>query len=286
MNSRIATFTQQLVTQARNRKFCLIGAVFCLVIFLTAINLAYPRPVSVSVRDGNRELVLTTRQATVAKALAEHAIRLDSLDQVVPAVDTPVSADLAITIIRIEEKNRVAENPLSFPQETRRDNQLPAGERKIVQTGQTGIEKETIREVYQNGALASQETVSREVVKPPVPEITAVGSGNIVSRGGKTFRYSGVLAMLATAYDPGWISNGKWAGYPTADGIHQVEKGVVAVDPRVIPLGTRLYVEGYGYAIAADTGGAIKGNRIDLAFNTYEEAIQFGMKDVKVYILE
>jgi len=60
----------------------------------------------------------------------------------------------------------------------------------------------------------------------------------------------------------------------------------VAVDPRIIPLGTRLYIEGYGYAIAGDTGGAIKNFRIDLGYNSRSEAMKFGRREVKVYILD
>ena len=62
--------------------------------------------------------------------------------------------------------------------------------------------------------------------------------------------------------------------------------GVVAVDPRVIPLRTRLYVEGYGPALAADVGAAIKGNRIDVFFETVDEALRYGRRQVNVYILE
>ena len=62
--------------------------------------------------------------------------------------------------------------------------------------------------------------------------------------------------------------------------------GVVAVDPKVIPLGTKLYIEGYGYAVAEDTGGAIKGNRIDLCFTSRAQADNFGRRNVKVYILK
>jgi 3D (Asp-Asp-Asp) domain-containing protein len=61
---------------------------------------------------------------------------------------------------------------------------------------------------------------------------------------------------------------------------------VVAVDPSVIKLGSRVHVEGYGDAIAGDTGGAIRGSRIDLCFDTYDEAIQFGRRTIKVYILK
>jgi len=92
------------------------------------------------------------------------------------------------------------------------------------------------------------------------------------------------MDMEATAYEPSPISCGPHANGITATGMRAVY-GVVAVDPRVIPLGSRLYVEGYGYAIAADTGSAIKGNRIDLFYPTYREAIQFGRRMVRVYLL-
>lgn len=85
-------------------------------------------------------------------------------------------------------------------------------------------------------------------------------------------------ATAYSAYDPG---NGKY----TARG-SVLRKGVAAVDPSVIPLGTRLYIVGYGHAIADDTGGAIVGNRIDLAFESQNEALNFGVRNVMVHILD
>lgn len=89
------------------------------------------------------------------------------------------------------------------------------------------------------------------------------------------------IEMNATAYSP----EEPGLSDSTATGL-KAQKGVVAVDPSFIPLGTRLYVDGYGYAIAADTGSAIKGNRIDLCYNTLEEALSFGRRKVKVKILD
>ncbi len=98
-------------------------------------------------------------------------------------------------------------------------------------------------------------------------------------------RYKQKLTMEATAYEPGPTSNGHGATGRTSCG-YKAGYGLVAVDPSVIPLGTRLYIEGYGYALAGDVGGAIKGNRIDLGFATVEECVQFGRRDVEVYILD
>lgn len=112
-------------------------------------------------------------------------------------------------------------------------------------------------------------------------------SYSLASRGDLS-RYTKVYTMSATGYDPCMICTGKTNGV-TASGIQAV-KGVVAVDPKVIPLGSRVYVETaggeyiYGTAIAGDTGGAIKGNKIDLCFGSHEEALSFGRRTVNVYV--
>lgn len=106
-----------------------------------------------------------------------------------------------------------------------------------------------------------------------------------VSRGGSAVTGSGkVLTLVATAYDGCYECNKPYYGYPSYIGL-PLARGIVAVDPRVIPMGTKLYVEGYGDAIAADQGNAIKGNRIDLFFDTHQQALDYGMKTVKVTIL-
>jgi len=89
------------------------------------------------------------------------------------------------------------------------------------------------------------------------------------------------LTMVATGYSP----QEPGLNDHTATGM-KAQHGVVAVDPSVIPLGTRLYVEGYGNAIAADTGSAIKGNKIDLCFDTLSECNKYGRRTVKVEILD
>lgn len=88
----------------------------------------------------------------------------------------------------------------------------------------------------------------------------------------------------ATAYTDDVESQGKWVG-ETASGM-KPQVGVVAVDPKVIPLGTELFVEGYGNAIAGDVGGAIKGNRVDLFMETRENCMEFGRQNVKVWIIK
>jgi 3D (Asp-Asp-Asp) domain-containing protein len=110
--------------------------------------------------------------------------------------------------------------------------------------------------------------------------LSTSSSGSTVSRGGSRGK---VLTMVATGYDGCYKCNYPYYGQPSYIGL-PLARGIVAVDPNVIPMGTKLYVEGYGEAIAADQGGAIKGNRIDLFFDTHQQALNWGMKTVKVTI--
>ncbi|HWQ76637.1 MAG TPA: 3D domain-containing protein [Syntrophomonas sp.] len=105
------------------------------------------------------------------------------------------------------------------------------------------------------------------------------------SRSGSSVPRGKTLTMTATAYDPCYECNYPYYGQPSYIGL-PLGRGIIAVDPNVIPMGTRLYVEGYGEGIAADQGNAIKGNRIDLCFPTHQEASAYGIKTVKVTILD
>ena len=99
----------------------------------------------------------------------------------------------------------------------------------------------------------------------------------------QSYKAENSIELIATGYSPDPRENG---GYTTTATGLPIGYGAAAVDPRVIPLGTKLYVEGYGYALACDTGGAIKGKRIDLAYDSYRLANTKGRKKVRVWILE
>lgn len=145
----------------------------------------------------------------------------------------------------------------------------------------------SITKVYsvtkKDGKVVNKELVRQEMV--PAQDTTfLIGKGGYqTSRGATSFNKVKTLKMNASAYEPGPASNGKWAGTTTL-GIAP-RYGIVAVDPRVIKLGSLLYVEGYGFAYAADTGSAIKGNRIDLCFATNAQCNRFGRQAVTVHVL-
>lgn len=172
---------------------------------------------------------------------------------------------------------------IPFPTYRRYSTSLPYGATKT-EPGKSG-EAEIYWRVYKRGNEVLERQKFKEVIlSAPKPQIVYVGRGYMLASRGR-FAGKPYLDMIATAYDPGYKSCGRYADGYTSIGL-KAGYGVVAVDPNVIPLGKRLYIEGYGYAIAGDVGSAIKGLRIDLGFNSYREAINFGVRKVRVYILD
>lgn len=170
---------------------------------------------------------------------------------------------------------------------------MAAGDTKVVREGKTGEKSVTYKVKYENGVEVSRESVSESVIKAPVDKIVEYGDTTApenTSSEKAAFSYKYYIDCKATAYDLSAEENGGYAGQ-TATGV-PLDKGVIAVDPRVIPLGTRVYIEAidgswsYGYAVAADTGGAIKGKRVDLCYRTRSECIQFGVRPCRVYVLD
>jgi 3D (Asp-Asp-Asp) domain-containing protein len=174
---------------------------------------------------------------------------------------------------------------------------LLLGEEQISQAGVSGERRIETKVTYIGGIEYSRE-VLRESLLEPIPRIVEHGTGLAVvewSLGAladtncPTFEYVRRVTMNATAYTAGFSCTGRHPNHPlsgiTASG-RRVEHGIVAVDPSIIPLGTRLYVEGYGFALAADTGGAIRGYKIALFMYDLADARQFGRRDVTVFILD
>ena len=169
------------------------------------------------------------------------------------------------------------EVPVSVQYE--RVDTLPKGTEEVLQEGTPGLDEVQEEVHYNHGEVVDTKELQRTTITPMKPKIIRAGTRDIeVSRSYN--RVKEVITMEATAYLP---TDGGGDGI-TATGI-PARHGVVAVDPNVIPLGTRVYIPGYGEAIAADTGGDIVGNRIDVVLEDYGSAMQFGRRTVDVYIL-
>jgi 3D (Asp-Asp-Asp) domain-containing protein len=173
-----------------------------------------------------------------------------------------------------------------FEREIQPSGDLMPGVELLIQEGQYGEMTTTTTVTYESGEEISRHVTAVEITEEPIREIILIGEGLPEQEEEEEkifdgFTYERVLEMEASAYS---AQQNNLSAY-TATGSRAVY-GVVAVDPDIIPLGTWVYIEGYGKALASDTGSAIKGNKIDLCFNTVEECFQFGRKDIQVYILD
>ncbi|MER3403209.1 MAG: hypothetical protein C4337_07970 [Armatimonadota bacterium] len=178
---------------------------------------------------------------------------------------------------------------IPFPTVFEVNRHLPPRHRVLVQTGQKGEKRVVWRIVLKNGKEVQRTAIESEVLTPPQPQIYQVGvHGHIASRGAvgrnDSFYTVRTLTMHATAYTPHRSGGGTGSGR-TASGL-PAGYGLVAVDPRVIPFGSVLYIEGYGMAIAADRGRAIRGHKIDLCYATCQQALQLGRRQVRVHLLK
>ena len=222
--------------------------------------------------------------ATVGDALTALGITLGPGDRVYPPAGTPLTPAMRVTVVRREWQSWVESRPIPVTSETVNDTTLFKGQRVLRSTGRPGTEQRTVNVLYADGRLRTMLVGGWSVAQAPAPRITAVGTRAMVASRG-AFAGREYVVFEATAYYPGPNNFGGGVGPRTAIGI-AAERGVVAVDPSVIRLGSHLYIEGYGYAIAGDTGGNIQGRRIDLCYNTYSEAMQFGRRPVRVFILD
>jgi 3D (Asp-Asp-Asp) domain-containing protein len=180
--------------------------------------------------------------------------------------------------------DRIVDETIEYPVKYEFDRNLGRGRVKKVQNGFDGELYQRFTVLHINGKPVLK-SLLEERKKEVIPAVFLMGpQGFQGSRGAGSFERAKVMTMESTAYTPS-AGRGSRATFRTATG-RRAAYGVVAVDPRVIPLGTLVFVEGYGFAIAADTGGAIKGNKIDVCIESYREAIQWGRRDVKVHIFK
>ena len=240
--------------------------------------------VSVIIRSNGAERQVRTAQTTVGATLKEAGVEVGPLDKVTPATSERISDGTTITVVHVNDAIEVERKPIAFDSVKRFTTSLRPGKVQVTSNGVQG--EKLVRYVvrYEDGKPVSRTLIGTEVVKKPVSQVTSIGSrGRYTSRG--DFHTRKVISMIATAYEPSPRSCGRYATGRTSSGL-LAGYGVVAVDPKVIPLGTKLYVEGYGYAIAGDQGRSIQGNRIDLGFATVREAMSFGRRSVIVHILD
>lgn len=246
------------------------------------------RAVNVKLAVDNKELDVLTSDDDVASVIKAEGIILREQDKINPSMDTKLKEGLKIEVIRVDTKTFTESQTLSFKTVIKNDSNLANTVRKTIQEGREGEKQIKTDVIYENGKEVSRKVVSETIVKKPIDKVVVVGTLPVlpISRGGDPIPYTKVFKARATAYSP---VGGATSAY-TASGRKAVRNpngySTIAVDPSVIPYGTKLFVQGYGFAIAADTGSAIKGNTIDVFFDTKAEALRWAVKYVNVYVLK
>jgi 3D (Asp-Asp-Asp) domain-containing protein len=252
--------------------------------------------IPVTVRIGDEATRIDVVGTTVADALMSAGSVISPDAEVTPAIDTKLTPGMVITAPQRFARIKTQDVVVPFKTETFTDSSLPRGTRQIIAPGASGLKIQVTKTIVSDGIEGVAELTAEKVVAKPVTQLEAVGPGVSPkgSSGAKIIparRTAGSskaatgrrIRLVSTAYSPNEPGGG--GGRSTAMG-HPAVFGVVAVDPRVIPLGSRVYVVGYGYAMAYDTGGDIKGDRIDLCFDSGRECEQWGVKSVTVIVLD
>lgn len=236
--------------------------------------------------DG-KTITIHTSNKTVKQLLAENGIVLSAEDEVTPAPGTVLKNGESICVTRVKTVQRTVKETVAFKTIKKQDASLGAGSRKVLKKGKNGQSSITYAIRYENGKAVKKEKLAEIVLNEPVNQVVAVGTAvSSAAKKGETktaisgeFRYTKKYTGIATAYyEP--------PGNLTASGM-TVGVGRIGVNPKVIPYGTKLYVTGYGYCVAADCGwGTIGMGRIaDLYMNSEAECEQWGVREVTIYVL-
>ena len=255
------------------------------------------RSQTITLNHYGKEMEVTSLGETVEALLTRLNLPWGEDDVISAALDQETFDGMELTVSSVIQKEQVYTGTVPYETVYRDDAALPAGETALVTEGVNGTSTCTALVTYINGEETERTLLSEKITIQPVSEVIAIGTGESVTASslpvidentitlptGEVLPYTKVITSLATAYcDKGLTATGT-----------QARVGAIAVDPRRIPYGSRLFIMStdgeyiYGVATAEDTGSRehIVGTRIDLHFDTRRECIQFGARDCLVYFL-
>ncbi len=241
--------------------------------------------INVVLNDKGEERKFLVEPNTCGEFLKEAGVVLMSVDSVNVDADTVLWDNIRVNIERTEYETETRIEDIPYGTKEIGIDTIPKGSRELVSKGVAGKISRTYLVKYVNGKKTDEALYVETPVSAPVDEVVNVGvGGTVTAKDGTVYSYNYRRQMEATAYTyvPGKTT------MTTATG-ETLRKGIVAVDPREIPMHTKMFITGsveYGLGVAEDTGGVIKGNIIDLAYMSYDECIQFGRRQMQVYFLD
>ena len=241
--------------------------------------------------DGLENRQVWSTSTTVANFLKQQGIQLNEFDRVENNLEDVIAPKSIITIVRVEKVTDVVEESLDFAVETKKDSSLLKGKEQVVTQGVVGEVERTYEVIKENGSIVTRTLQAERTIKEPVKKVVAVGTKDVtvsVSRGEAAVASDSAMGKEFYVYSSAYTPYCNGCSGVSASGVNlrsDPNLKLIAVDPSVIPLGTKVWVEGYGYAIAGDTGGAIKGNKIDVLMQTKQQAYSWGRKKVRIKVL-
>ena len=250
----------------------------------------------VTLAHDGEEQTLLVKEGDVASALEAANLTLGKEDYTDVPLDQALTEGLVVTVSRVTYEETQETEAVAYSTKEEKTDSLYEGETKVKTEGVEGERTIVYRNKMVNGKVVETEEISNEVTTEPVDKVVLVGTkkkpsgyasissdGTLIDHNGNRVSYKKAFTGRCTAYTGGgWTATGRPAQY-----------GNIAVNPDVVPYGSKLYIcspDGsvvYGYAIAADTGGfASKGYIMaDLYFDTYEECANFGVRNMTIYVL-
>ncbi|WP_124727758.1 3D domain-containing protein [Staphylospora marina] len=238
----------------------------------------------VSLHVAGKELgTFQTTAPTVRDFLKEKKVELTAWDELSSSPDAKITDGMTVVVDRYEQRIQKKVEKIPFNTKEEKDDQLAEGKKKVEKEGKEGKKIFQVVALFKNGEPVEEngepviEERLVETVKP-VDKIVKIGTNKELAQKEKVnLAAVRTLTVQATGYTH--TGNRTYMGtWP--------KRGTVAVDPSVIPLGTKLYIPGYGYGVAEDTGGAVDGLIIDLFFETRAEALKWGRRTVTIQILK
>jgi 3D (Asp-Asp-Asp) domain-containing protein len=236
------------------------------------------KTVAFSMDDSEAETVLSCMQTT-QEFLIERG--LDPVEY--EYEESELIDGQVLSVRRVTKTRRLVWQSIPYNREETYSNKVPHRKRVYTQGGKNGTMGIVIETMTYTNGKKKEVIVEKWREKEPISEVVTIGSKYRMQKTvvkGTTVYYWKKLTVVATSYDKNCLGCNEW----TATGA-KLTKGIIAVDPRVIPLHTRMYVPGYGFGKAEDVGGAVKGNKIDLGFDDLRYG-DWSKRTVTIYIID
>lgn len=277
-----------------------LSRVIAIVVFMLAIGCgsasAYTKTYSVIINlDGVPRMVNT--ECTTVGELLDSVDGVSDSDYVLNHYTDAqaLEDDMTLELTSVTKKITAKTEAVPFETITEEDDQLAIGTESVKQEGIEGVRTIEIEERYVGDELISSKEISNSITAAPQNQIIVKGTKQPVAQAAAPVsnisnKQSGTIAGMNYSYAMKVKATGYTPWDPGCTGITstgtKAKKGTIAVDPSVIPYGTKMYIPGYGIGIAEDTGGAIVGSRIDLCYGSTEEAFNWGVRNITIYVID